>query len=153
MVDYSGNITSKHSFSANIHVSKTYNIETSFYSLNQTALSVENNNSFDVSSDFTSKNTFSAYVNAHRTRTLPARIRANKEAYNVGECPVATIEHIGFSPNSIIDTVDRSQNIYENSKFFCQIQKIKCSLKASAQSKNRITLVSRRGGRASQMIN
>lgn len=63
-------------------------------------------------------------INSFRTKCWKPQLLLQKESYDIGDCPIAVIEHTGFSPNKIINIRSLENNLFENTVYYHQVQNI-----------------------------
>jgi hypothetical protein len=61
-------------------------------------------------------------LNYSKRKALNPILVAQNYPYNKGDCPIATIEYDGFSPNKIINLISKEDEIYENTIDFHRIE-------------------------------
>lgn len=59
--------------------------------------------------------------NYNRQRAIYPELRVN-DTYEFNECPIAALEFVGFSPDKVINIIQRQDEIYENTEGFFTIE-------------------------------
>lgn len=61
-------------------------------------------------------------LNASRKKAVNPMLVAENQPYNPGDCPIASIEYGGFSPNKIINIIPREDEVYENTVDYHRVE-------------------------------
>lgn len=114
-MNYSGDVRQLHSIGSLVSVSSHYSfISSGVTSYFGSTTELDTNNSYRVIGNISSFFNPSSKVNAGRIKTIPPRLRHNIVSYPSGDCPIAAISLPGFSPNNIINIIDKSDSFFEN---------------------------------------
>ena len=122
-IDISGALViGKELLSSTITHQEDYNIFGSGFGQGYTSSNITTNIPIRIEGSGIGKGYIISRLNYSKTNALNPILKAQNFGYLTEDCPIAAIEYQGFSPNKIIDIVDESDSLFENSETFYVVE-------------------------------